>query len=164
MTTEPEPNETPEVEAAPPAVEQPVTPASRRRSGQRRGVTGSPIVRIGLAVIAAALIFGGGFAVGHWAFERTTTIAVPLSPPAPRASCRTCSQGRGGQSRNGPQMGQAPNLQQLLPLLEQMLNNRNGGGHASAPNSPANDDVQRQIQQLQQQVKQLQDQLKNSSR
>ena len=63
-------------------------------------------------------------------------------------------------------MGQSPNLQQLIPMLEQMLNNRNNNSGAGprGSNSPANDDVQRQLRQLQDQVKQLQDQLKNSPR
>ena len=163
MTTEPEHSETQETEPVAPPVVQPETPAVVAAERPARGVTGSPIVRIGVAVIAAALIFGSGFAVGHWAFEHNGGHHRPTLAARAQNFMQDMHQGRNGQSRNGPQMGQMPNLQQLLPMLEQMLNNRNSGGTRGS-NSPPNDDVQRQIQQLQQQVKQLQDQLKNSSR
>jgi hypothetical protein len=168
MTTEPEPTETPEVETAPPTAEQPgvAEEASAVAARPVRPIYASPVARVAGLVIAAALIFGGGFATGHWAADRHENDhrRPDFSARAQRFMQGLSGQQRGGgQSRNAPGMGQAPNLQQILPFLEQLLNNRNGGSGSSraVPNS-SSDEVQRQIQQLQRQVKELQDQLKNA--
>jgi hypothetical protein len=128
MTTEPEANETPEVEPAPAPVAQSETPPAVAVERPTRSATDSPILRAGLAIIAAALIFGSGFAVGHWAFGRDNDHHRPQLAARAQNFMQGMRPGRDGQSRNAPQMGQMPNLQQILPMLEQMLNNRNGGG------------------------------------
>jgi len=167
MTTEPEPIETPDGEVVPPRVEPAETPVVVAQERPTRRFYTSPVARVVLPVIAALLIFAGGFALGHWAFPSHEHRRPNFAARA-QQFMQDMRQGRNGQSRNGPQMGQAPNLQQLLPLLEQLLNNRNNNSNNNGTaqrgsNSPQND-VQRQIQQLQEQVKQLQDQLKNSPR
>jgi len=162
MTTEPEatePTETPEVDAPPAVVEEPVAPPPPPPARPARFYD-SGRSRVAMFVVAAVVVFAGGFIAGHWIFERHDH---DRHRPQFAARAERLLQGlqgrRDGQSRNGPQMGQAPGLQGLLPLLEQLLNNRNGsnsrGGTSAAP-----DDIQRQLQQLRQQVQQLQDQLK----
>src|SRR5215216_5588869 len=114
MTTEPEPTETPEVETPPPA---PVVEHEHVVSGSpppppARRSYGSPILRIGLAAIAAALIFVGGFALGHWGIDRhDNDHRRPDFAARAQRFMEELRQPGGGQSRNnGPQMGQAPNL------------------------------------------------------
>src|SRR5438045_7647310 len=109
MTTEPtpEPTERPEPEEASPAVEQPVaTPAPAGPERPVRSFYGSSISRTALGVIAAALIFAGGFAVGHWVIDRHDHDRRPtITARANRFMQDMRNQG-GGQSRNGPQLGQ----------------------------------------------------------
>src|SRR5438874_33856 len=129
MTTEPtpEPTERPEPEEASPAVEQHVATPPPAPATRERAFNGSGFSRTALGVIAAALIFAGGFAVGHLVVDRHDhDRRPPIAARANRFMQDMRNHGE-GQSRNGPQMGQAPNLQQLLPLLQQLLNNRNGG-------------------------------------
>jgi len=171
MTTEPNPTDTPEPEAAlSPAPAEVTPPPPPARPTQR--FYGSPAARIALLVAGVAMIFAGGFATGHWVFERhdNDRHRPDFSARAHRLMRGLGGQQRGsGQSRNVPQMGplgQMPNLQQILPFLEQLLNNRNGGsgnnGSSRAVPNSGSDDIQRQLQQLQKQVQQLQDQLKNA--
>jgi hypothetical protein len=105
----------------------------------------------------AALIFVGGFALGHWGFERHDDDRHSVRA---HRFMEGMQDQRGNQSRNGPQMGQMPNLQQFLPLFEQLLNNRGGSTGRSA--APPSDDLQRRLQQLERQIKELQDQMKNA--
>jgi hypothetical protein len=169
MTTEPNPTDTPEPEAALSPAPAVVTPPPPAQPTQR--FYGSPAARIALLVAGVAMIFAGGFATGHWVFDRhdNDRHRPDFSARAQRFMQGLNGQQRsGGQPRNAPgmgQMGQMPNLQQILPFLEQLLNNRNGGsngGSRAVPNSGGSDDIQRQLQQLQRQVQQLQDQLKNA--
>jgi len=157
MTTEP--TETPEVETPPPPIEPSAAPVSPPPVRPVRRFYGAQAPRVAMFIVAAVLIFAGGFVAGHWVFERHDHDRRPDFSARAQRFLQGMQNQRGGQSRNGPQMGQAPNLQQLLPLIEGLLNNRGSAGRSPASGS---DDVQRQIQQLQQQVKQLQDQLKNA--
>ena len=165
MTTDPEPfeaTETPEVEAPPAVVEETVAPppAPPARRVNRFFDTGRS--RIGLFVAAAVLIFAGGFVAGHWVFERHDH---DHHRPEISARAQRFLQGlqgeRGGKQGNNSQMDR--NLQQLLPFLEQLLNNRgNGNGNGNGGSNAVPNDVQRQLQQLRQQLQQLQDQLKTT--
>src|SRR4051812_28437667 len=122
MTSEAEPTETPEVEAPPPAVEPSAgaLPPEPPERPVRRFYDGTP--RFALFIAAAVLIFAGGFVAGHWVFERHNYDRRPDISARAQRFLQGRQDQRGGQPRNGPQLGQAPNLQQLLPFIEGLLN------------------------------------------
>jgi hypothetical protein len=164
MTTEPESTGTPEVEAPPPILEQPpATPTPPQPPVLRRPFYESPVARAGLGLIAAVLIFTGGFAAGHWVFERDDDDRrrPDVSVRAERFLEGLRGERDGNRGRNAPQTRQAPELQQLLSLFELLLNNRGSGSSNRSLSPGANpDDLQRRVQQLEQQLRQLQQQLR----
>jgi hypothetical protein len=166
MTNEAESTDTPEVETPPPVVERPAAaPPPPARPVLRRPFYESPVARAGLGLIAAVLIFAGGFAAGHWVFDRhdhdDDRRRPDFSVRAERFLEGLRGERDGNRGRNAPQTREAPELQQLLSLFELLLNNR-GSGSSSRSLSPGSnpDDLQRRVQQLEQQLRQLQQQLR----